>query len=80
MKTLFRSGNTEFKTSQTAFAESNKKKHMTHNLIDVLKLTIFKYNCKSTATMNLKKYYYFCNTEYHIKHISSGENVAMFLY
>ena len=85
MKNLFRSGNIEFKTSQMAFAESNKKTHMTHNLINVSKLAIFKYKCKtnsknSTATMNLKKYYYFCNTEYHIKNISSGENVAMFLY
>ena len=52
MKNLFRSGNIEFKTSQMAFAESNKKTHMTHNLINVSKLAIFKYKCKT----NSKKY------------------------
>ena len=49
MKNLFRSGNIEFKTSQMAFAESNKKTHMTHNLINVSKLAIPKYTCKTSS-------------------------------
>ena len=49
MKNLFRSGNMEFKTSQMAFAESNKKTHMTHNLINVSKLAIFKYKWKTKS-------------------------------
>ena len=53
MKNLFRSGNIEFKTSQMAFAESNKKTHMTHNLINVSKLATFEYKCKT----NSKKQY-----------------------
>ena len=52
MKNLFRSGNMEFTTSQMAFAESNKKTHMTHNLINVSKLATFEYKYKT----NSKKY------------------------
>ena len=54
MKNLFRSGNMEFKTSQMAFAESNKKTHMTHNLINVSKLATLEYKCK-TNLKNMNK-------------------------
>ena len=56
MKNLFRSGNMEFKTSQMAFAESNKKTHMTHNLINVSKLAISKYTCKTNSKKHEQKH------------------------